>query len=310
MTSEIKTVRPVQRGAKAKKIKLRRTPLLRVLAVILALGAVALLVWRVDKQVGNPISAWYAEKKITAHYTAYHPGEGYVVAPAKYQGVSENNNQAWKYRYVCSVYKTGSVDTGFTAYFKDGAVLQTQQTTTASGINTYNRFKNRLNDELAQAGVYKAMELGGYDSVFADFYEPDAARKLFDPAKPVFAADAPYDRAALPLQTVVCVTQTLKGGAAPTDELLADTLYRLKTVCDENKLSFDVYTVQLFSANLVRNAMDVPASALATQKDTLAYLAGLSEMEKEGISGNFYAKTVMARKWDALNSGGFVPCTH
>ena len=45
---------------------------------------------------GNPLIARYTEQKITAHYRAYHPGEGYVVGPCRYQWVvRRTNRQAW-----------------------------------------------------------------------------------------------------------------------------------------------------------------------------------------------------------------------
>ena len=113
----------------------------RLLALGLAVLIIVVLFLVVDRQVGNPLGCWYTEKKIEAHYRAYHPGVPYVVAPAKFTYADG------QMRYVCHIYLKGSQDTGFLAYFQDGAGLSTEAAETLSGNNTYNRFRLRLNEE-------------------------------------------------------------------------------------------------------------------------------------------------------------------
>lgn len=98
-------------------------------------------------KTGNPLIAWYTEQKITAHYRAYHPGEGYVVGPARYQWVVRADKSAGM-DYVCTVRKEASEDVEFPAYFSDGAVFSQIDGAVRSGCNTYERFKNLLNSEL------------------------------------------------------------------------------------------------------------------------------------------------------------------
>lgn len=69
------------------RTRVPRTKTTRALALLLALILLGGLVWWTWRKTGNPLIAWYTEQKITAHYRAYHPGEGYVVGPARYQSV-------------------------------------------------------------------------------------------------------------------------------------------------------------------------------------------------------------------------------
>ena len=68
------------------RTRVPRTKTTRALALLLALILLGGLVWWTWRKTGNPLIAWYTEQKITAHYRAYHPGEGYVVGPARYHG--------------------------------------------------------------------------------------------------------------------------------------------------------------------------------------------------------------------------------
>lgn len=292
-----------------KKLSLPRTPLTRTLACLLALAVVAALAWWVDSQVGNPVSAWYTEQKITAHYRTYHPGENYIVGPAKYQFVIAGNGVA-EYRYVCSIYKRGSVDTGFTAYFENGAVLETQAVTTATGVNTYNRFRNRLNEQLAEVGILKALELQQVDMLFADFYGGASNADVFSAQAPVFVCDAAYDFAHLPLPTVACLTTQVEPGEV-SDETLARILFELRKTSLACGMPFDYYTVQLYSATGEKSflmAMDAPAEELKTEKAASDYVAQLSDAEKGGAVA--YDRVLQSRKYAVLNAGTYTVCSH
>lgn len=311
--SGARSPRPANGRAK-KRPHVPRNPLTRALALVAALVIVAGLGIVVDRQVGNPLSAWYTTRKIAAHYREYHPGQGYVVGPAQYSYVQDTATGCIEPGYVCRVYKTGSVDTGFAACFKDGAVLETERASVFSGVNTYNRFKANLCRELDEANIRKAAGITGYDEVFADFYEPDAQRDVFDPAAPVFVPDSTYDRAHLPLETVVCAFRTLsedKLGADGT-QALADCLMQLKTACDGASLPFDRYSMQLCDAEGKSwyYAMDVPAQALATEKDALAYVRALPEAERLMQPDAFWKNTMANRKSDWLGRCTFEVCAH
>lgn len=295
------------------KLKVKRTPFLRIAAVAVALMIIGGLGFTVNKQTGNPISAWYTARKIAAHYNAYHPGEGYVVGPAKFSYAGIDSAGEWKQYYICNVYKTGSVDTGFTAIFRDGAVSQCESATTKSGTNTYNRFKNALNAELAAAGVRDTMGLVDGNTLFADFYEPDMQRDLFNPVSPVFVQDSPFDRTNLPLHSVVCMMQLMHDSAQITLEALAQRLCDLKKACDDAGVPFDFYSVQIYanSTGYALAAMDAPAAEIATYEKAFAYVTALQEKNQLGEPYNMYPMSVASRKMDWLGiKSQFEVCTH
>ena len=98
------------------RTRVPRTKTTRALALLLALILLGGLVWWTWRKTGNPLIAWYTEQKITAHYRAYHPGEGYVVGPARYQWVVRADKSAGM-DYVCTVRKEASEDVEFPSYF-------------------------------------------------------------------------------------------------------------------------------------------------------------------------------------------------
>lgn len=226
------------------RTRVPRTKTTRALALLLALILLGGLVWWTWRKTGNPLIAWYTEQKITAHYRAYHPGEGYVVGPARYQWVVRADKSAGM-DYVCTVRKEASEDVEFPAYFSDGAVFSQIDGAVRSGCNTYERFKNLLNSELESGGTAARLRaLTGEAEVHAGFYTTQEG-PLFDPDAPVFRTDEEYDRAGLPLPIELSVSFSAVGAPAPADAELADYLLKTKAVCEETGQPFAYYSVAL-----------------------------------------------------------------
>lgn len=122
--------------------KIRQTPLTRIAAALLALVLIAALVLVVERQVSNPISARWTVHTINDALRTKYPGEGYVVGNARYTYADG------KRRYVCPVYQTGEEDVGFSAYVSGGQVYTNRALTVDSGLNTSNRLRNELADQL------------------------------------------------------------------------------------------------------------------------------------------------------------------
>ena len=248
---------------KKKHLRIPQNKWTRLGALALALAIVTGLFWSVDRYVGNPVGAWYTEKKLQAHYDAYHPDEGYVVGPAEYQQISSEDRPV----YVCRVYRKGSVDTGFSAYFKDGAAITTERAETLSGSNTYNRFHWRLREEVLTKELQKALIQEGlvssdYD-ITVDFFS-DGNERVFDLSAPVFQVDMEYDPAHLPLPTVLgvsCAREQLD--EATVYPLAAGILRDLKRLTEEYGRPVDCYTVLLSGGNSrFLYALDVPAEEI------------------------------------------------
>lgn len=281
----------------------------RLAALLLAVLVVVLLFWMVDRQVGNPIGCWYTEKKIAAHYNTYHPGERYVVAPAQFTFVDG------KMRYVCHIYKQGSADTGFLAYFQAGAVLSTEAAETLSGNNTYNRFRLRLNEDARTQELQAQARKGTYpvDSLYADFF-PGKREMVFDTEDPVFRVDAEYDREHLPLPTVLCAEFSPTQDGGPGDEKIAARLRYLKELAEDSGQRFDYYSLQWFDGSAYWTVLDVPSaliqppSADGGEDALLQYLAKLPAPEKVGYFPQNSLSQQKSRLLYALESA-FVPCT-
>ena len=122
--------------------QIRRTPLTRIAAALAALVLIATLILVVDRQVGNPFSARWTVHVINDALQAKYPNEGYVVGNARYTYADG------KHRYVCPVYQTSEEDVGFSAYLSGGQVYTNRALTVDSGLNTANRLRNELADQL------------------------------------------------------------------------------------------------------------------------------------------------------------------
>ena len=272
------------------RTRVPRTKTTRALALLLALILLGGLVWWTWRKTGNPLIAWYTEQKITAHYRAYHPGEGYVVGPARYQWVVRADKSAGM-DYVCTVRKEASEDVEFPAYFSDGAVFSQIDGAVRSGCNTYERFKNFLNSELESP--------------------------LFDPDAPVFRTDEEYDRAGLPLPIELSVSFSAVGAPAPADAELADYLLKTKAVCEETGQPFAYYSVALaFKPTEQKDpvwwaAEHIPSEEI-TEEKILDYLAALDCGVKAncGQSLNGRNEIIEERKNAWLISHGYEHCAH
>lgn len=298
-----------------------KTWLTRTLAGALALVIIVWLMVVVDNQVGNPLAAWYNEQKIIAHYNAYHSGEGYVVGPAKYQWVYSPSMGLDGRYYVCRVYKTGSVDTGFCAIFYKDAVLTTKAVETDSGSNTYNRFRNELQQHLDKEALYD--ELAplhiGFSSASLLFYA-DGNRQVFSLENPVFQVDAPFDIDQLPLPPVVTGFFWPEGQAYYEVDLpmLADRLCALKNAA-EKQGDFPYYSIEVYgNEGTALFAYDIPAEKIPVSvqgEEGAAFLAYLENLPPEQQSGLYTTEgdnpSVDTQKTELLFNGpGYQPCDH
>lgn len=298
------------------RTRVPRTKTTRALALLLALILLGGLVWWTWRKTGNPLIAWYTEQKITAHYRAYHPGEGYVVGPARYQWVVRADKSAGM-DYVCTVRKEASEDVEFPAYFSDGAVFSQIDGAVRSGCNTYERFKNLLNSELESgATAARLRALTGEAEVHAGFYTTQEG-PLFDPDAPVFRTDEEYDRAGLPLPIELSVSFSAVGASAPADAELADYLLKTKAVCEETGQPFAYYSVALaFKPTEQKDpvwwaAEHIPSEEI-TEEKILDYLAALDCGVKAncGQSLNGRNEIIEERKNAWLISHGYEHCAH
>lgn len=309
-------------AGRLKGLALKKTWWTRLLAVVLALAIIVYLLVVVDRQVGNPLSAWYNEKKILAHYNEYHAGEGYVVGPAVYQWVYSPNLGLSGNYYVCRVYKAGSVDTGFCAVFQNGAVLTTYAAETQSGNNTYNRFRNQLQEQLDRQALAEMMERLGYDYIdaFAQFYA-NGNNEVFSLENPVFRVDAHYDPDNLPLPTVLCAFfgSGISDGEQ-IEQMLAERLCALKRGALAQGAPFDYYSAEIHgTGGQLACAYDVPAEEIPGSVEGAAgeafvdYLENLPQTQRE--SQYFYEKgsdriSVNTQKSLMLNSSNYQVCGH
>ena len=288
---------------------IRKNWLTRLLAFVLAMLIIAVLFVVVDRQVGNPLGCWYTEKKIQAHYNAYHPGRRYVVGPAKFIYADG------EMRYVCHVYRRDSSDTGFLAYFTKGAVLSTEAAETLSGNNTYNRFKLRLNEEALTPQLRDQARKSAYgvDNLWADFY-PGERQMVFSLEDPVFKVDTEYDRDHLPLPTVL-MAACMGAGQDPAEREagLAVRLRWLKELAEGNGQTFDYYSVQWYDGTTFWTAIDVPADIItpqtadAEEDGLLLYLKELPSSHKV----NYYPTNSLGQQKSRLlysQQSVFLPC--
>lgn len=282
--------------------------LTRSLALMLAVLIIVVLFLVVDREVGNPLGCWYTEKKIEAHYRAYHPGVPYVISPAKFTYADD------RMRYVCHIYLQGSRDTGFLAYFQDGAVLSTEAAETLSGNNTYNRFRLRLNEEALTPELRAQSRQGPYgiNSLWADFY-PGERQMVFDAEHPVFEVDAEYDRDHLPLPTVLCAEFRPDMDGGTQDEDIAARLRWLQNLAEENGQKFDYYSVHWYNGINDVTAQDIPSRIItppgkdAEEDPLLRYLEELPAAEKISY---YPPNTLQQQKGRLLYSQQsiFLPC--
>ena len=275
-----------------------------VLARLILTGALALAF----AFEGNPFAAWYTQKKLEAHFAAYHPGESWGVGKA-WRGPDGAGAQ----RYICEVRRAGSEDDWFLAYFADGAALTTRRASVESGYHTYERLVENMCAQADMAGVAAAMEaapqLAPEWSLNADYAA--AGRALFDPAAPVFAVDD-MDGPALP--RILWLDEYRQPRAAMDDAAAARQLCALKEAAEGCGVPFDYYGVRVTFEYVREDAAYYAAYLPAGQiTDEAAVAALLGEMHpvcgEEGLHAMmaFFAAPQAA---EANAMRAFAPCGH
>lgn len=284
-----------------KHFKVPRTRLTRTIAALLAFALIGALGWTVDSITGNPVSLRLAQHAVVQHFEQEHAGEGYVVGPMRYIGQVFAGHSA---RYVCRVYKTGSEDTGFSAFVENGHVWTTEAVETLSGSNTYNRFRNELSAAYFTEDTAAALReagMGQYGSL-VDYLA--FGEDVFDPADPVFVPDSTFRLNAPSLPAAVCVEFASDD---LSDEALAARLTLLFEQAQNSGVPLDYYSATIFDPDTYdrNSAYDVPADVVADAEALARYLAEEPRVTMEEAEANaaFRAKILN------LNAdGAWLPC--
>lgn len=263
-------------------IRILRNRLTRTVAALLAVAMIGGLGFLIDRQTGNPISLRLAQHAVVQHFETHHEGEGYVVGPMRFLGRRTEGHSA---RYYCKVYKTGSVDTGFSAFVENGTVYTTEECETLSGSNTYNRFINELSAAFFTEDTESALReagMGDYGKLvdFLSFGED-----VFDAENPVFVPDSEFRLNDLPLPTAVCVefqTDDI------SDEALAERLTLLYELAQKRGVPFDYYSavVRDGTSYAMNPVYDVPADVVKDADALAQYLADEPRISMEQAQAN------------------------
>lgn len=240
--------------------KIRQTPLTRIAAALIALVLIAVLILVVDRQVGNPVSARWTVHAINDALQTKYPDEGYVVGKARYTYADG------KLRYVCPVYQTGEEDVGFSAYLSGGQVYTNRAITVDSGLNTSNRLRNELADQLDTNQLCR--DLKGYSpyEVTLTFY-PNGNDRVFDSENPLFEVGMEFSADSLPLPTVL-YTDFHTADREPPELTLEDAaayLVALKQAATRQDFACDYYSATVCGRNTTWLLLDVPADAIPDQ---------------------------------------------
>ena len=228
--------------------KIRQTPLTRIAAALLALVLIAGLVLVVERQVGNPISARW-----TVHTINEVGNARYTYADGKR-------------RYVCPVYQTGEEDVGFSAYVSSGQVYTNRALTVDSGLNTSNRLRNELADQLDTNRLCRDLKGRSPYETTLTFYPEDNDR-VFDSQNPLFRVGMEFSADSLPLPTVLYTGFHSADREPPevTLEKAASYLVALKQAAANQGLAFDYYSATVYGRNITWLLLDVPTEAIPDQ---------------------------------------------
>lgn len=294
--------------------KLRQTVLTRILAgaaaIIVMLG---LVFYACTAGVGNLISAYYSTHKIIDYLETAYPNEGYVVGPAHYM-YSDG-----KYRYVCGVFNQNQIDTDFSAYYSHGTVYTTKSSETDSGINTYNRFRNELANELDTVQLCRSLKGCHPYSAFVSFY-PGQNENVFSSDNPVFKPNAEFDKNNLPLPTVLSMVFWFDpdmGCIEVTPQMAAEYPIRLKAGTAEQNLTYDYYSIEIMTSCDSKSILDVPYDKIPESKDdaegTEALISYLEERFEHPNQYRFFAPPEDAapladQKYTYMNEVSYQPC--
>lgn len=240
--------------------KIRQTPLTRIAAALLALVLIAALVLVVERQVGNPISARWTVHTINDALQTKYPGEGYVVGNARYTYADG------KRRYVCPVYQTGEEDVGFSTYVSGGQVYTNRALTVDSGLNTSNRLRNELADQLDTNRLCRDLKGRSPYETTLTFY-PENNDRVFDSQNPLFRVGMEFSADSLPLPTVLYTGFHSADREPPevTLEKAASYLVALKQAAANQGLAFDYYSATVYGRNITWLLLDVPTEAIPDQ---------------------------------------------
>lgn len=240
--------------------KIRQTPFTRIAAALIALVLIAGLVLVVERQVGNPLFTRWTVHTINDALQSKYPGEGYVVSNARYTYADG------KLRYVCQVYQTGKEDVGFSAYVSDDQVYTNRTLTVDSGLNTSNRLRNALADQLDTNQLCRDLKGRSPYETTLTFYPMDNDR-VFDPQSPLFRVGMEFSADDLPLPTVLYTGFHSADGEPPevTLEEAASYLVALKQAAANQGLAFDYYSATVSGRNTTWLLLDVPAESIPDQ---------------------------------------------
>ncbi len=240
--------------------QIRRTPLTRIAAALVALVLIVGLVRIVDQQVGNPFSAWWTVHAINDALQATYPGEGYVVGNARYTYADG------KHRYVCPVYQTGEDDVGFSAYLSSGQVYTNRALTVDSGLNTFNRLRNELARQLDTSQLCRDLKGRSPYETTLTFY-PENNDQVFESQNPLFRVGMEFFADDLPLPTVLYTGFHSADREPPevTLEEAATYLVALKQAAANQGLAYDYYSATIYGRNTTWLLLDVPAEAIPDQ---------------------------------------------
>lgn len=240
--------------------QIRRTPLTRIAAALVALVLIVGLVLIVDQQVGNPFSARWTVHAINDALQATYPGEGYVVGNARYTYADG------KHRYVCPVYQTGEDDVGFSAYLSSGQVYTNRSLTVDSGLNTFNRLRNELARQLDTNQLCRDLKGRSPYETTLTFY-PENNDQVFESQNPLFRVGMEFFADDLPLPTVL-YTGFHSADREPPEvnlEEAAAYLVALKQAAANQGLAYDYYSATIYGRNTTWLLLDVPAEAIPDQ---------------------------------------------
>ena len=240
--------------------QIRRTPLTRIAAALAALVLIAALVLVVERQVGNPFTARWTVHAINDALQAKYPDEGYVVGNARYTYADG------KHRYVCPVYQTGEEDVGFSAYVSGGQVYTNRALTVDSGLNTSNRLRNELADQLDTNRLCRDLKGRSPYETTLTFY-PENNDRVFDSQNPLFRVGMEFSADDLPLPTVLYTGFHSADREPPevTLEEAATYLVALKQAAANQGLAYDYYSATIYGRNITWLLLDVPSEAIPDQ---------------------------------------------
>ena len=245
--------------------QLRRTPLTRMAAAVIALALIFGLAMVVELQIGNPVSARWTVHRINEVLQTSCPNEGYVVGNARFVYTDGRR------RYVCPVYQTGEKDVGFSAYLRHGQVYTNRQIVVDSGLNTCNRLRNELAAQLDTNQLCRDLKGRSPYMTTLTFY-PNGNEGVFDLQSPLFEPGMDFSADDLPLPTVLYTDFHTADQERPdlTLEQAAAYLVALKQAAARQGVSCDYYSASVCGQNTTWISFPMRANPLQKAPTTLS----------------------------------------